>query len=772
MALYRPDGSPLPLDETPAHRLLLHRRPMRDELLALHVPGTPPEARQWLRVSGDVLPGQEVGKPPCGLVYFRDVTAMIETAQKAERVGHELQRMLDALDVLVLELSLDGVFLRAPQRNPKGHVRPLIPEADFVGRSYRQVLPGHLHAPVSAALDAVLEGGDSEPFDYWLDGPDGERRWYRCRLQRLAAAPGLTARALAVIEDINEQRLGTEALRRSAVVFGSTTEAVVVADARRRILDVNPAFCRITGHTLEQVKGLPFESLFDRLDQQRSPATMLARLQEQGRWRGEGEGVRTDGSRFPLWASCSAVRNDRGLVHQHVVVFSDISPLKDAQAAVQHQALHDALTGLPNRAHLLQQLEDRLHRARKEREPCAVLFLDLDHFKVVNDSLGHSVGDSLLVALARRLREHCEPDDLLARLGGDEFVIVLAGVGDDASARARADAFLRVLDRPFDLGEHGDIYVGASIGISLCPRDGNRAEALLRNADTALYAAKGAGRGFAHPYQPSLTVRASEQFALGRELRVALQSGQLTLAYQPILETATGLIRGVEALVRWQHPERGMLTPDHFIPIAEETGLIRPLGRWVLHQALHDFAGWARAGVAPCGVSINVSARQLISDAFVDDIQHALETHGVAPAQLQIELTESTVFADEGRFLPLVHRLRALGVRIAIDDFGTGYSSLAYLRQLPVERLKIDRSFVRTLTETEADRAIVLAIVQVGQTLGMEIIAEGVETEAQRSLLEAMGCDLWQGFLCAGGRDLPGLLPLLAQGRWPAPAAV
>jgi diguanylate cyclase (GGDEF)-like protein len=416
--------------------------------------------------------------------------------------------------------------------------------------------------------------------------------------------------------------------------------------------------------------------------------------------------------------------------------------------AIRHQAMHDALTGLPNRALILDRAEQLLARARRDRTPIAALFLDLDGFKTINDTLGHEVGDQLLQAVATRLSAAVRASDTLARLGGDEFVVLVDGAGVDAGPEMVADRILEVLRPPFLLeGTTKPQTISASIGIATAA-SATTASDLLRDADVALYEAKAAGKNQAVLFAPEMHTAVRDRASMELDLRQAVARQELFLVYQPILDLRSGRITGVEALARWQHPTRGVIGPDEFVPLLEQTGLIISAGRWVLDEACRQLAEWHRAGYH-LDMSVNVSARQLDTDEFVDHVAAALHQSGISPASLILEITETTIMSDTQATIDRLRILKALGVRLAIDDFGTGYSSLAYLRQFPVDALKIDRSFINAIADSAEAGALIHTLVHLGKALGLSTLAEGIEDEEQFTRLQLEDCDSGQGFLFA-----------------------
>jgi diguanylate cyclase (GGDEF)-like protein/PAS domain S-box-containing protein len=468
------------------------------------------------------------------------------------------------------------------------------------------------------------------------------------------------------------------------------------------------------------------------------------------------------------------VRDGAGRFTRRAGVVQDVTERKAQEARIEHLAYHDALTGLPNRAMLMDRLAQALSQAQRRDQQVAVLFIDLDRFKLVNDSLGHAVGDQLLQEIARRLRGALREDDTVARVGGDEFQVITSNVAGSVDVARIAEKLMRALGEPFTL-EGQELHVTASIGVSLFPRDGASGELLLKYADTALYEAKGEGRNGYRFFSPEMNAQAHGRLRLENDLRRAVERHELVLHYQPQLDLATGEVCAVEALVRWRHPVRGLVLPNAFIPMAEETGLVLGIGKWVLDEACRQVAEWQRGGLAdnlsPLRVAVNISARQLQRPGLDGAVRRALSRSGLAPQCLELEITESSVMLDPQHAQSVLQSLRDLGVQLSIDDFGTGYSSLAYLKRLPLDRLKIDRSFIGGIPADSDDAAIVETIIVMTHKLGLRVIAEGVETLEQRLQLVRQGCDEMQGFLLAHPVPAEELPPLLKKLKEAAAAA-
>ncbi|WP_033864663.1 putative bifunctional diguanylate cyclase/phosphodiesterase, partial [Pseudomonas fluorescens] len=454
---------------------------------------------------------------------------------------------------------------------------------------------------------------------------------------------------------------------------------------------------------------------------------------------------RKSGEIYPQWQTIRAVVDDNGEVSQYVAVFSDISAIKDSEHELAHLAHHDPLTGLPNRLLFSDRTEQAVASAQLHKRGCALLLLDLDHFKNINDSLGHSVGDELLKGVAKRFLDLFAPGITLARLGGDEFAVLVENCSQPGQAAALARRILDALKEPLQLGEQS-LFVNASIGISLFPGDALSAGQLLRNADSALFKAKSSGRDGYALYTEELTAHAQQRVEVAFELRRALQQEELRVHYQPVHDLATSRLVGVEALVRWEHPTRGLVSPAEFIPIAERTGLIAQIDAWVMEQACRQMCEWQQAGVVLSFVAVNVSSRLFARRELYEQVARVLHDTGLDPALLELEVTESAVMEDPEVALEQMHRLRELGVRLAIDDFGTGYSSLLRLKRLPVQKLKIDQGFVAGLPWDEDDVAIVRVIIALAHSMGMQVHAEGIEQQEQAAFLLGQACELGQGY--------------------------
>lgn len=551
---------------------------------------------------------------------------------------------------------------------------------------------------------------------------------------------------------LKRQRQDQERLRQAAVVFDCTREGVLVSDSRGVIVHVNRALVEITGYPVEEVLGRR-PNMFK--SGRHGPAfyeAMFKSLQQSGDWHGEIWNRRKSGEVYPQWQTVRAIADDSGQVSHYVAVFSDISAIKNSQTELARLVHHDPLTDLPNRLLFTDRTEQALAFAQRHEKGCALLMIDLDHFKIINDSLGHNIGDLLLKAVADRLLRIFGKGFTVARLGGDEFAVLVDNCPQVAHAANAAQQVLEVMKGAFDVDKH-QLFISASIGISVFPKDALNAEQLLRNADSALFKAKSIGREGYALYTEELTAHAQYRIEVAGDLRRALEQQELRVYYQPVHDLHTSRLIGVEALVRWEHPLRGLLSPGEFIPIAERTGLIAEIDAWVLEQACWQMVQWQAAGLKLSFVAVNISSRLFARPELYTLVSTVLADTGLDPSLLELEVTESAVMDNSQVALEQMHRLRALGLRLAIDDFGTGFSSLLRLKRLPVQKLKIDQGFVAGLPEDNDDVAIVRAVIALAQSMGLQVHAEGIEQVEQAQFLLDFNCNLGQGYWF--GRPMP-----------------
>ncbi len=700
-----------------------------------------PRIAGWRENRLYLLPNGEV------VAVYDDVTERVE-AERALRASEERLR-------LVLEGSRDGFWdidFRAGQAYYSGRFAEMFgyapEELDAGVRGWARLVEPEDLPRVESELQAHLQGETPQyRSEHRMRTKSGRVLWVLARGAVVRRdANGQPLRMAGTHTDITDRKRAEEALRLWAKVSESSGEGIFITDSEQHIVLANRAFTRITGFSTEEVNGRdpPFLSSgrHDRAFYQK----LWDSAREEGHWQGEILDRRKSGEVFPEWLSISAVYDEQGRVVNYVGLFSDITERKEAEARIDFLACHDLLTGLPNRRLLREQLERSVAHAQRAGTRLAVLTVDVDHFKTINDSLGHRAGDQLLQELGARLHQCVAPDDIVARAGGDEFVVVPAQIGQPTDAATLADCIRRAYAAPVRL-DGTEVRITASVGISLFPDDGGDVDVLIRNSDAALYHAKEQGRNNLQFFIPELNLRARERLLLENSLRAAVDKRELILYYQPQVNTETESLVGVEALLRWRRPD-GVLVPSEFVSLAEDSGIIVDVGEWVLREACRQQRALADEGMHIL-VAVNVSAIQFHRPDFPELLERVLKETGANPRCIELEVTEGILIRDVETTIGILQRLKHMGFTLAIDDFGTGYSSLNYLRRFPVDRLKVDQSFVRDMEVDPADRTITEAIIGLGKNLGMRVIAEGVETYGELAQLRALKCEDVQGYYFA-----------------------
>ncbi|MFC0168476.1 EAL domain-containing protein [Pseudoduganella danionis] len=574
----------------------------------------------------------------------------------------------------------------------------------------------------------------------------------------------LAALAASLEKEVEQRRANEEFMRLSSQVFEATQDAIVVTDRYGRIVACNPAFTRISGYASDEVTGQGAALLHAGEADMKTFQIMVQAIVKTGHWSGEIMARRKNGDTFPGLLSLSVVRDAQGEVSNHVAVFMDISERKAEQHLIDFLSHHDALTGLPNRLLARQQFEQKLVAAKREHRCVAVMCLDLDHFKSINDSYGHDVGDKALQVVATFLGECVGADNIVTRQGGDEFQIIVADDRQLAQTMALAQRILAGLRQELLIDQH-TITVTSSIGIAVSLSDGDSFDELVRNADTALFRAKEVGRDNYAFFTERMDAEVRDKLAIQSQLRGAIARDEFEVYYQPQMCLQTGAIVGAEALLRWDNPILGRVPPNRFIPLAEEYGLVNSIGEWVLASVCAQIKVWHDQGLGAIKVAVNLAASQFVNDATVPYVENTLRDFKVAPQYLGLEITESTVMGDPDKAVAALRRLKAIGVSISLDDFGTGYSSLSYLKRFPIDVLKIDKSFVDDITTNPADAAIALSVVTLAHNLNMRVIAEGVETREQMEFLRQHGCDEMQGYYFSRPVDAAAFAGLLRERR-------
>jgi len=628
--------------------------------------------------------------------------------------------------------------------------------AEMFGYSSREVMLNefrssqHYVNPEDRArlLSMLGEHGTIDGFNAPMRRRDGSVRWFRYTGTLYPELGYLEGVAI----DVTEEHVALEEVKLAASVFDGTTEGILITDREGRILRVNESFTRITGYTQEEVLLKAPSVLKSERHDTDFYKNLWHELLANEHWSGEIWNRRKDGELFVARQNISLVRDSQGEISQFIGIFTDITEHKQVEERIVHLAHYDALTDLPNRLLFQDRCEHAIDKASRDRSHMAVLFLDLDGFKDINDTLGHPIGDKVLKVIAERLAATTRREDTVARLGGDEFTMVVEELDSPQDAAIIAEKLLESLHDPIMVQDH-QFHLTASIGISIYPDDGADTTTLVRNADTAMYRAKEQGRNGYQFYTRELTSSAFERVLLEGQLREALERGEFQLVYQPQIDLPSGAVIGVEALLRWHNPAIGSIPPGRFIPIAERSGLIEPIGAWVLEHACQQLRQWQNNGVPIRRMSVNISGVQLQRSEFVKEVERIVGANGINTAHLELEVTESFIMTHSDEAISALTQLRALGITLAVDDFGTGYSSLSYLKSLPIHRIKIDQSFVRDIPEDSNDEAITRAIIALSHNLQLQVIAEGVESAAQHQFLLNEGCDEAQGYYF--GRPLP-----------------
>lgn len=640
-----------------------------------------------------------------------------------------------------------------------------IPASHALGRPFREMVS---HLDRQAEFDATIagiwrEGSAPAPRDWNVETAAGRRLWLHSNHFPVKRG-GATQQVFCMEVDITARKGVEENLLQASRVFENAHEAMILMDAEYRVQAVNPAFTAITGFAASDIIGatlasLPWGEDKGGLNETGFYESIWSQLDGHDHWQGEVPARRKNGERYPAWVALTTIRDPRGEAISYMAMLSDISERKRVEDQVRHQAEHDPLTGLPNRALFLDRMHHALATWRRQRDNFAVLFLDLDRFKAINDHNGHQAGDAVLREVAARLRGCVRRVDTISRLGGDEFVVLLADIGGADQAAHVAHAVMQAVARPVEVG--GSTFsLSVSIGVAICPTDGTDVDTLMHHADVAMYHAKQSGRDSFRFFSPEMNARVLERGELEQRLRQALERGEFVLEYQPELEVGSGRVIGVEALIRWRHPERGLLLPHEFLPVAEECGLIVPIGDWVLREACRQARAWRDAG-HDVTVAVNLSEAQFLHGRLLETVDEALAQSGLAPDCLDLEITEGAIMGGDAGLDHIVAALRARGVQLTIDRFGTGLSSLASLRRYPLSKLKIDRSFVSDIEHDPVDAALIPAIIAVARSLRLRVVAEGVETAEQLRFLQQHGCDQYQGFYAGGASSQPSFDPVV-----------
>ncbi|HJV88564.1 MAG TPA: PAS domain S-box protein [Noviherbaspirillum sp.] len=678
------------------------------------------------------------------MAVVRDISERIHIQRELERYAEELQDLYDHAPCGYHTLDANGVYVQVnkTELDWTGYTAE-----ELVGRKrITEMLTEESRKKFSENFPKFIDPGKVRELELEFIRKDGSILPVMLSTSIAFDISGDVASSRATLFDMTELAEAQKKLRQAATVFEHTSDAILITDAGGTIVAVNKSFTRITGYQPEEVIGKNPRLLKSDRQDDTFYRNLWASLDETGVWQGEIWDRRKSGELFPAWETITAVRDDSGRITDYISVFSDITTIKATEDKLTRLAYHDPLTGLPNRLLFNDRISQALAHARRHRTRAALLLLDLDRFKLINDTLGHAAGDQLLQIVAARLQVAIREEDTVARLGGDEFAIILPQLDDIEDAAMLAQKLTRLVAQPLELSNQL-LTISTSVGISIYPDDALDPETLSKSADMALYGAKDKGRNGYEFYSPEMTRTATETLLIDRDLRKALTMNELELLYQPQVCLATGCIVGVEALIRWNRPQHGQQAPSRFIPIAEETDLIESIGDWVFDTACAQMRRWRTAGAAPVRLAINLSVRQIKRPQLIEEIRNKLHAHRLdGDIRLDLEVTESAL-QTEPHTVEALKELKALGLKIVIDDFGTGYSSLNSLKHLPGDILKIDRSFIHGIPGDSGDKAIASAIVAMGHSLGMRVVAEGVETPEQLKFVMDQHCDDVQGFL-------------------------
>ena len=684
------------------------------------------------------------------IITLRDITVRKNIEFTLMHNESRLRSILESVGEGVIGVNKVGICTFV---NPAAlKILDLPPETNLVGENLHSTLHHIQHDHIECDLNncalnkAILEG---QPFhsDHEIL-KDANQHYFDAELRSypLIENNNVTG-AVITFCDISERKEHEAHLKQAAIVFNGTKDGIIISDHNANIVAVNQAFCELSGYTEEEALNQHIH--FHKYDDfKNTPNKKINHsLQSNGHWQGETWNRRKDNEIYPVWEDISRVENNQRQITHYISVFSDISAIKESEQRLNHLAHHDILTGLPNRLLFSVNLTQTLERAKRHKYLVGLLFIDLDRFKIINDTLGHAAGDHLLEKIAERLKQSVRAEDTVARLGGDEFTIILSQIHHPEDAAILAKKIIETLSQAMEVNQQ-EVVTSASIGISIFPDDAQTGEDLAKAADAAMYRAKDSGRGTYKFYSTDLTTRAMEHLELERDLRQAIQKKEFVLHYQPQYSLRTNQLVGVEALLRWQHPTHGLILPDKFINFAEETGQIKAITEWVLSTVIHQIQHWLQLGLPAFRVSVNISGREVMNNDILVKLKNVIEHSNidVDAFHLELEITES-VLQNATQSAQILKELKTLGVSLAIDDFGTGYSSLSRLKHFPIDTLKIDRSFVKDLPLNQDDGAIASAVIALGQSLNLRVIAEGTETKEQIRFLRDLGCDEVQGFV-------------------------
>jgi diguanylate cyclase (GGDEF)-like protein/PAS domain S-box-containing protein len=657
---------------------------------------------------------------------------------------------------------MDGVYVYCNKQAEKVWQKK---QTDIIGHTDEEIFGQEIAEKYRLADQKVLAEGMQSVVEEYLNVHDLDNNsWLETIKTPLLDSSSHAVGTIGMTRNVTNRKVVEEQLMLAGTVFENSVEGVIITDKSGNIAYVNKAFCDITGYSEMEAVGRNPRFLKSGRHGEDFYQTMWQAITADGKWQGEIWNRRKDGRVYPELATISVVYNEQKEICNFVAVFADISQQKHSEAILTHMAYHDPLTDLPNRLKLVAQMDSEIQRVKRYSGQFATIFIDVDHFKHINDTYGHLVGDEVLCCVAKRLSSSVRLEDTVSRIGGDEFVVLMPALMKIESVRRVVGKLMAVFNQPVKLSNGEKIRLTGSLGIALYPGDGETSETLLKNADNAMYRAKQNRNDYAY-YTESLTRESENHLKLQSAIHESLEGDGFHLVYQPQVAVSTGSLIGFEALIRWNHPIHGNITPTEFIPIAESIGLIHAVGHWVLKEACLQGVRWLKEGYDFGRISVNVAGQQLQRATFVLEVQQVLNETGLGANYLELEVTESFMMRNPEQSIKYLNALKNLGIHVAIDDFGTGYSSLSYLQKLPLDKVKLDRSFVKNIPQSSHDIAIAEAVIALGKALSLTVIAEGVETKEQVAFLQERGCGQAQGYYYGYPETPEDLISLLEKNR-------
>ena len=687
-------------------------------------------------------------------ISSKEMEELLEASK--ESYQHRISALIKVIPDLIFYVDEDGRYLDILSQGRDEFL--YIPRNRIIGKKMDEIFPKEYSRIFYDATKEAIETNQLKIINYSM-AVKAERRFFEARIMPTNIKENGKRTTIAIVRDMTAEKKSIEYLNVIKKIFEDATEGILIASRDGDYLEINDAFCRMLGIEKDRLPGFRLKD-FSRFLDRATMEHIYRSIDTKNYFHGEVTVIRDDGSKLLAWLTIDTVFNENGEATYRVAMLTDISELQASREKLRFTATHDALTKLPNRTLLFERLDEALKRAKRNEKSGALFFIDLDNFKEINDTAGHSAGDKVLVECAERIKNVLRESDIFGRLGGDEFLLIIENIPHIDAPMYVAKKILGVINQPFEVGEES-FELGASIGIALFPDDSRDTEELVQFADMAMYRAKEKGKNRSQYYSKSLDTNVKRHYMIERALKDALRHESYYLLYQPQLDLESGKVTGVEALLRVDETILGLISPAEFIPIAEESDLILKIGKWVFEECCRQILLWREEGIENLLVAINLSRRQLMDEGWGPFVEETIGRYGIDPSNIEFEITETTFMHSKKLGYQTITSLQEMGFKFSIDDFGTGYSSLANLKQFIVDKLKIDRSFVMDIVENESDRAIVKASIALAKALGLSTIAEGVETAEQQALLRELGCDEMQGYLFSRpvpAADIPELL--------------